>query len=1228
MPARNTPSSPRTVENLLAGFSPDPAHSAPLTAQKAVYIARCLQDRAAALQTPQERRQQAELDRMMSQPRDKATVVEMTDQAFRPADAGRTASQLTHILDVQGVPRFFSPLERTLLRGFQSFGSYLPGVAVPLVREKMREETANVVVPAEPEHLTRFLRARRAAGLRMNVNFLGEAMLGEEEAEARLARYLEALQLPELEVLSVKVSTVYSQLSSLAIEHTVEVLCDRLELLYRAAARARFERADGRTVPKFVYLDMEEYRDLEITSRAFMTTLDRPGLEGVEAGIALQAYLPDSYAVQQRLAAWAGRRVAGGGAPVTLRLVKGANGEMERVDASIHGWPQAPYPTKVEVDANFKRMLHHALEPDNIAALRLGIASHNLFDLAYSIVLAAERDVLDRVQLEMLEGMANHQRRALLEIVENLLLYSPATRKQDFVHAIGYLIRRLDENTGPDNFLRHAYKLHTDAPEWRALERDFYRSFEALDGLASTPRRTQDRRRDADGPQPVVAARGGLTTFRSEADTDFALGQNVQWAREIIRKWEPLQGDLALDIPLVVDGEEILDGREIRTCADPSRLGTVVGRYRLGTSTDVEGALACARRDPDGWRQLLAAERAETLSRVAQCVRQARADLMGAAMADGGKILSESDPEVSEAVDFLEFYGRSVVDLDEMPELQTRGRGVVVVVSPWNFPIAIPCGGIAAALAAGNTVILKPASDAVLVAHELCRCFWRAGVSKRALQFLPCHGGTIGAQLVSSPDVDAVVLTGGTDTALTMLEETPGLRLFGETGGKNATVVTALADRDQAIKHVLHSAFSHAGQKCSATSLLILEAEVYDDEGFRRTLHDAVSSLQVGPAWDRATRVGPLIRPPSGDLERGLTKLEEGETWGVTPRRDADNPHLWTPGVKWDVRPGSFTHCTEFFGPLLAVMRARHLDEAISLVNQTGFGLTSGLESLDDREQRIWRGGIAAGNLYMNRVTTGAVVLRQPFGGQGKSSFGAGMKAGGPNYVAQLMEIADRDEPESSPSVRDPLLDSLCAGLEAHLASPGPLDATQARRSLVAVRSYDLWMRREFGLEHDHFRLVGQDNTRRYLPLVDVRLRVDEDDSDFDLIARVAAARAVGSRPIVSAAPGVQLQLLETVQYLTERWAAAIEFVEEDDDELIGQIDAGQIDRLRYAHPDRVPDRVLRAAARPGVHVASEPVLASGRIELLWYLREQSVSFDYHRYGNLGARSGEVRAEV
>lgn len=1226
------------LERLLAGFEIDAASDLDPTIQRSILLARALQRRAAALQTPEERRQQRELERMLDNPKDKSTLTQLTDQAFRARTPRRAADQLTHILDVQGVPRFFSTLDRALLKGFQSFGSYLPGVAMPMVKEKMRGETANVILPAEPELLGRHLSERRDGGLRMNVNFLGEALLGEDDAQARLESYLAALQLPEIEVISVKISTIYSQISAISHRHSVKVLCDRLELLYRAAAKERFARADGSSVSKFVYLDMEEYRDLGITLEAFMTTLSRPGLSNIDAGIALQAYLPDSFSAQKQINAWARERVRAGGSPVTIRVVKGANMEMERVEASVAGWERATFVEKRHTDANYKRMVREGLARDNVGAVRLGIATHNLFETAYALVLAHEGGALQKVQFEMLEGMANHQRRALSELAPNVLLYAPATRQEDFINAIGYLIRRLDENAGPDNFLRHSFKLEVGSDEWKKLERDFVDSFALLDTLPERPRRTQNRRAPvSEVPPPPIA----LGDFVNEPHTDFSLPQNLAWAEDIVTRWKDRHGERATEIPLVIGGERITADRDIAECLDPSRPGVVVGRYRQANEKDATRAVACARRDPSGWRALDDDDRSRVLSSVAQHMRKRWGELMGAALADGGKIFTESDPEVAEAIDFVDYYAAAARYFRQLGTIRAEPAGVVVVVPPWNFPIAIPCGGVAAALAAGNTVILKPASDTVLVAWELCRCFWEGGVPETALQFCPGPGSSVGRALVTSSDVDAVILTGGTATALAMLEARPSMHLIAETGGKNATVVTAMSDREQAIKHVLHSAFSHSGQKCSATSLLVLEAEIYDDPSFKETLCDAVRSMRVGSAWDPSTRMGPMIKPPSGDLERGLKELEQGESWAVMPQMVDDNPCLYSPAVKWSVEPGGYTHMTELFGPVLAVMRADDLHHASELVNYTGYGLTSGLESLDDREQEIWKRAIRAGNLYINRVTTGAIVLRQPFGGIGKSAFGPGIKAGGPNYVAQLMRFADllpspppRGGRESDPGPPEDVaareLDQLGRDLAERISSNdgGEPPNGELEKVVAAIASYRRRYAEELGREHDDARLVGQDNLRRYLPVEALRIRVDRADGAFELFARVCAARIVGCRVTVSMPRGYHSAALDLLDHLTEPWGAAIEMVQESDEELAAIVQNRQTDRLRYAAKDRVPRAVRRAVGDSGIYIADAPVLIEGRVELLWYVREQSISHDYHRYGNLGARSDEPRRGV
>ena len=1192
--------------------------SSPSLIDAAVSLAEQWQHRANQLRTAEEQQLQQQLQRLLTHPRDKILLTRIIDQSFRSPNPRRVADQLDSLLRDQGLPGFLRPLERFVLGLWVQVGPRLGALAIPALIRQLRASCSQVIIPGEPGQLQAHLHRRRAQGVRMNLNHLGEAVLGEQEAAHRLATYIKDMEDPEIDYISIKISTLSSQISSLAFDETVAILKERLSTLYRAANSHHSRRPDGSLAAKFVNLDMEEYRDLALTTRVFIATLEQEEFFRFSAGMVLQAYLPDSFAIQQQLTAWARQRLARGGAPIKLRIVKGANLEMERLEAALHNWPLAPYDHKLAVDANYKRMVAFGMEPDNINAVHLGIASHNLFDLAYAATLARARGVEQWFCFEMLEGMADPVRRALQEGAGEVLLYAPVAARDEFINAIGYLIRRLDENTGPENFLRFAPNLQVDSSQWRLLKEGFLRSCALQETVAAAPHRTQDRTAET---WPQDCAPPPCSHFVNEPDTDWSLAANRRWATAIRDRWMRAPGCLPLEIPLVIGGEEIFTGRETRACFDPSQPGIQIAQAALATIEDSHRALRLGADDPEGWRALSAPARRERLARVTRELRRARGDLIGAACAETGKVFAEADAEVSEAIDFSEFYPYSLAVIHRQTRLQTRGKGVILVIAPWNFPIAIPCGGICAALAAGNTVLFKPSSEAILTGWLLCQCFWRAGISKKVLQFLPCAGATVGPELIASPLVDAVILTGGTETGLAILAQRPGLALSAETGGKNATIVTDMADRDQAIKHVLHSAFSNSGQKCSATSLLILEAPLYDDPHFRQQLVDAAASLPVGSAWRFTTRVGPLIRPPSGPLLRALTTLEPGEDWALKPAMADDNPRLWSPGIKYGVRANSFTHRTELFGPLLGVMRAETLEAAIALVNGTGYGLTSGLESLDGREQSRWQQAILAGNLYINRPTTGALVLRQPFGGLGKSVLGPGLKAGGPDYVLGLLDCSECAPPPVEAIATDHRLLQLAAEWQRGLLwGRWPELRLDLEQTVGAIASYLQQMEARFGRDQDFCHLRGQDNLLRYRPISPLVIRLHPDDRLFATLAQLAAATLAGCQTVLSLPPHLTNPVIDFLDSPPgQRLLQGVIVRRQSDEALAAEMPT--IGRLRYAAPDRVPALISAVAARTGVYIAREPVLMEGRIELLHYFHQQTLCHNYHRYGNLGDRS-------
>ena len=1190
--------------------------------EAAVSLAKNWQDRANALLEPEEKRRYRKLAWLAASAGDKAILTALIDQCFRSRNPQRVADQMRHLLTIHGIPQFFSPYEKALIRLFWRVGRFLPGHTVPPIVARMRADSRHVIISGEREPLAAYLQQRRSEGLRVNVNHLGEEVLGEQEALAHMRTYLADLRDPHIESIAVKISTICAQIHPLPFEEAVDRISERLSILYREAAGQSYNRPDGTQATKSVTLDMEAYRDLALTAAAFVRTLDQPEFRSFFAGMALQAYLPDSFGMLQQITAWARRRVDAGGSPVKVRIVKGANMEMERLESSLCGWPLAPYDNKLDVDANWKRMVAYGLDPDHIRAVRIGIASHNLFDIAFAYQLAHRNRVTDFMTFEMIEGMANHVRRAVKETGVDLLAYAPVAEDRHFINAVAYLIRRLDENTGPRNFLRHLNRLWTGTSPWNMLADHFRASVRRIPTLGSCSHRTQNRSKES------FPGRGGIrhwSAFRNEPDTDWSLAPNRAWAEAIRRRWMKAEGDKPVDVPLVVAGRIIAAGRRVRKACDPNQLprAVVVARCLMANGADVNRAVSAARDDVDGWRKTTAERRQRILSAAAKEIRKARADLIGAAAATTGKLFTEADPEVSEAVDFAEFYPNAARSYFEMRNLRCRGKGVGVVVSPWNFPIAIPCGGITAALAAGNTVIFKPSSDAIVVGWLLCQCFWRSGVSQNTLQFLPCEGGRSGAGLTGHPDVDFIILTGGTDTGLRILRGRPDAELAAETGGKNATIVTAMSDREQAVGNVVHSAFGNSGQKCSATSLLILEREVYEDAAFKRQLTDAATTFKTGSAWDFASRMGPLVRPPGGPLREALTGLDPGESWALEPQPLAGNPHLWTPGIKWNVPAGSSTHLTEFFGPVLGVMRAENLEQAVALANQTGYGLTAGLESLDRREQDRWKDRIRAGNLYVNRGTTGAVVLRQPFGGMGRSALGAGIKTGGPHYVTQFLDAEEIGPPPAGPLASPhPLLRIAQRWRQRLACNEFGRDTDDVRKTILAIHSYLYWVETEFSREIDFFHLRGQDNILRHLPVGSVVVRLHSEDSLFEILARMAAAKATGNHLRVSIPKGVDTPAIRFLDAPEgRRMTVKAPVFEETDADLIALMT--RVDRIRYAAPDRVPPEVFAAAAETGFYISRTPVRMEGRLELLHYYRQQSICTNYHRYGNLGFRSGE-----
>jgi RHH-type proline utilization regulon transcriptional repressor/proline dehydrogenase/delta 1-pyrroline-5-carboxylate dehydrogenase len=1172
---------------------------------KVIELSGYILEESIAIQSAGEKKRQSELARTIQNPRGKAFLTALTDQSFRSRNDRRVADQLVSLLHEFGDLNFLSFEKRYGLKLFEHGGLLFPGLFVPFAKYMIRRETSHVILPGEPDKLEKAIKGKAEAGVTINLNYLGEAILGEEEAEKRLQIYLDKLKDAEVEYLSVKISGIYSQIDLLAWTETLEVLSERLRLLFRQAIKYPYLKSDGTTAPKFVNLDMEEYKDLQLTLALFIKVLNEPEFKNLSAGIVLQSYIPESYLIQQQLTAWAKRRCAQGGAPIKIRIVKGANLGIEQVQSSIKGWVLPTFNKKIEADANYKKMVEYGCSPENARFVHIGIGSHNIFDIAYAMILRSENQVEPFISFEMLEGMANHIWRVVKSLSGHLVLYCPFATADEFQSAIAYLIRRLDENTAPENFLRQLFGLKVGSAEWIKQVNAFITSCTLQAAQDNEPRRRQNRLSNCTRPSDD-------SSFENEPDTDWSLEANRRWSEQILIQWSSICIDT---IPLVIGGDLIYKSSlPPGTSIDPSNHDTVHFSYIKADKELIERCLQEAQTGRENWNHRSVKDRSIVLSEIAQGFRRKRGDLIGAMVANTAKTIHEADAEVSEAIDFAEYYRRNAEEIACMEDIRWEPKGTALIAPPWNFPCSIAAGGIISALAAGNNVIFKPSCEAVLVGWELANIFWGCGVPQDVLQFIVCDDDPIGSMLIKDPRVSLVILTGATATAKKFLKMRPGIDLIAETGGKNAIIVTGLADRDLAIKSIVQSAFGYSGQKCSACSLAILEAEVYDDPSFRQRLKDAAQSMSVGSAWDFTTRISSLIRSPSPLLQKALTFLDAGEEWLLEPIRDAYNEILWSPGIKLGVKPGSISHQNEFFGPVLSLMRADNLSHAIELANGTPYGLTSGLQSLDQREHTQWIEKIIAGNLYINREITGAIVQRQPFGGCKDSNFGSGAKAGGPNYIMQMMTPQQIGLPKDKEVLPEPM-HAIARFLEAKVQEPAQMALWNA-----SAGSYAFFWKYYFSKTHDPSQLLGEDNIFKYVPLEMVVFRVQSNDTLSDAFRVIAAAVICGTPLEVSGPP----EIIDGFKgdWLTQ--APLVNLITEDTSRFISRVKNGSKKKIRMLSPcpdDEILKELAEAACPPMVC----PVMANGRIELLRYLREVSISFDYHRYGYLGEREGEKR---
>ncbi len=937
------------------------------------------------------------LQRAMANPAFKTELFRFVD--VFPATTGDddVLRHLDEYFSGRGVPKLLS-LGVDVAEAVPGIGAH---VSAGVAERNIRRMAEQFIVGTDATEAVPNLRGLWEHGAAFTVDLLGEKTVVGAEADRYAARVKETLttlldataswparpvleaddagSLPRVNV-SVKATALASKLAPLTGEAGLDQAKARLRPLLRLAA------ARG----AFVNLDMEHAEVKDLTLALFRELLDEPELAELHAGIAVQAYLKDSAADLAQLVSWSARRAV----PITVRLVKGAYWDTETVVAGSAGWPSPVFEDKAATDANFERCVR--LLHDHHGSVKAAFGSHNLRSLAYAVAYARSRGIDDRgYELQMLAGMAEPIQAAVCRLGIRLRVYAPIG---ELVPGMAYLVRRLLENTSNESFVRQRFA------EGRRL--DDLLAPPAVDSLPGPPSPVRRAPTDpaavgAYEPEPVAEWR------REPVRSAFARAVAEAGAGPVI------------EVPAVVDGRRVRTPEVIESL-DPAHHSVVVATSAACGADEADAAVEAAGRALDRWRRTPAVERAAVLFRAAEWMRARRPQLGALEVVEAGKPWAEADADVCEAIDFCEYYGREMLRLDrggavasppgESNRLHYQGKGVAVVIAPWNFPLAIPCGMTVAALVTGNTVVLKPAEQTPAVAFRLVEALEAAGLPPGVLNFLPGRGEEVGARLVRHPDVALIAFTGSREVGLEInraaSEHCAGQRsvkrVVAEMGGKNALVVDADADLDQAVPAVVASAFGYSGQKCSACSRLVLVDAVHD--AFLERLLGAVGELAVGRPAEMGTELGPVIDAEAQRKTQAYAELaaEEGEV--LLARSDVPGDGFYVgPVVVGGLDPStSRVAREEIFGPVLSVLRARDFEAALALANDTDYGLTAGIYSRSPAHIRRAATKLRAGNVYVNRALTGAVVGRQPFGGYGLS--GVGSKAGGPDYLLQFLD--------------------------------------------------------------------------------------------------------------------------------------------------------------------------------------------------------------------------------
>lgn len=1215
------------------------ADEAQRTAEQAVFEASSARARDAADPS-------GDLDRALREPDGERFLLDLLDDVVRPDDAIARGNGLGDLS--QRLPLGLRRRTRRALRIGALVGPGLPWVAVRAIGSTTRGVFGDeVVLDVDPEARSAALASAREHGALIRALPLGRRILGEQGLRERLARCTALAEEPHVDELDLDLASLEPALDLWDMDGVVERLAARVApIVHLGASLAQ---------PRRVMLRVSRSEHLELGVAVLQRLIALPELRDAQLGLTIPAAFPESIGLARRLAGLAHLRREDLGAPIILAVTREASIGRERIAAAEHGWALASFASEEEVDASVARLLDLLLDPEHANAVRVELDSPHWRDQALALSLAEARRLLASLRIVLPWGERAEALGRLADSGCQLVLRAPLAPDATLRAAVPYLVGRVRAKAAALAGLERTAILPRGA---RAASRDAdgghpddIRLLDAVGSrgaLATGPLRSQERV-DADDAATVTAGIE-LELFPAgifaDDDPGYERVRESGGRMAADRAAAPgsalpeLEGNPAESGPLPGLTQVVLGlrrGRILRNtfrhapATDPSipanrewglRIQRRVARSELGiaeaehhrvrSAEQIEDLLASAKAASGPWGERPGWERAAVLEKVAKALEANRARLIETVMSESGTPFNEVDHELSRVIDFASHSAHLARQLDRMQGAAFSPVGISLVVPSGIANLSASASSTFGALAAGSAVILQP-EPGVMRAHAVfARVLWDAELPQDLVQLAVCDDDrfsdeALSRELVTDRRVERVLLTGEWEAARDMLRWRKDLPLIGGASGKNAMIVAPSADLEDAAWDIVRSAFVGTGQTPAHLSTVILVGSLGRSERFLELLADAAASIRVGYPSDPSAIVGPLARPATGQIRYALGELGEGESWLVEPRQLDDTGRLWTPGIRLGVQPGSFVHTTGFAAPVIGVMTALTLDEAIRMQNATAYGLSAGLHSRDRTEIAEWIRRVEAGNLYVNRDLLGNQVQRMPFGGWKRSNVGTRYKSGGPNQLISLGSWRpDHGEQSQTLHLRglEPRARELIEAAQTHLAYE---EFEVVRRS--ALSDQIAW-NEEFGEAADVTSLPFERNLLRYVP-VPATIRVQEGAELAELVRLLVASQIARSRR-VDLTTGIEVPA--PLRTLVEAWGITVR--DETDAAFLARLEAGGGDSLRIRLVGGGRGSVCQAlGADADASVWSDPVTPAGRVELLPFLREQSISLRAHRFG-------------